>query len=268
MPLYFTDKKKHWPPPKAVQYILAAIALVAAIGILTAWLLVRFVYSDPDSAAPSATTGKTNLTTTTQSQVDLPETGFCLFIIEDNGYERFALIECAPTDGNITVRYVPATLLLSNGQTVTQTYQRTNAAQVTKDIATHYQIPLAHYISFSITEVESLVSRWGGSLPMTPPEEIKMGTAVLPAEQRAMTPQQISAMLRYTQWKDAQNRDRLIAEIVAAFINHTLTPNCNLNQIYSAIADHSSIRVHHFNAFYDGLAYLSSLNEGAIAQCE
>ena len=78
MPLYFTDKKKRWPPSKPVQYLLAGGALLLAVAILVGWLLLRFVYTDePGANTPNATT-----TTSTQT-IELPDNSYCLFIIED-----------------------------------------------------------------------------------------------------------------------------------------------------------------------------------------
>lgn len=274
MPLYFTDKKKRWPPPKPVQYIAAVIALVTAVGILSTWLLLRFVYTSPDSDT-SPTTGKTTtgITTTTQTQLDLPDNGYCLFIIEDTGYEGFAIIECAPTDNRIVVRPVSPTLPVNEHETVTEIYRRAKAAEVTKAIANHYQLPLDHYITLSISEVMSLITRWCGTLPMTPPEDISYrdenGAVVrLPATLNALTPKQVAEMLRHKQWKDAKNGENLTADLTTALINHILTPSQNLNQLYNDIADDSSIRIHHFNAFYKGLAHLASINDGSIAQRE
>ena len=274
MPLYFTDKKKRWPPPKPVQYIAAIIALLAAVGVLTVWLLLRFVYADPNSdtsSTPSKTT--TGTTTTTQTQLDLPDNGYCLFIIEDTGYEGFAIIECAPTDNRIVIRPVSPTLLVNEHETVAQVYRRAKAAEVTKAIANHYQLPVDHYISLSISEIMSLITRWCGTLPMTPPEDITYrdengATVRLPAVHNALTPKQVAEMLRYKQWNNAQSGENLTADLTAALINHILTPSQDLNKLYNDIADDSSIRIHHFNAFYKGLAHLASLNNGSVAQRE
>lgn len=274
MPLYFTDKKKRWPPPKAVQYIVAIIALLAAIGVLTVWLLLRFVYAEPDSDASSTPSQSTTGTTTaTQTQIDLPDDGYCLFIIEDTGYEGFAIIECSPTDNRILVRPVSPTLMLNESETVAQLYRRTKAAEITKALATHYQLPMDHYISLSISEVMSLITRWCGTLSMTPPEDISYrdengATVRLPAVQNALTPKQVAEMLRYTRWNNAQSGENLAADLTTALINQILTPSQNLNKLYDDIADDSSIRIHHFNAFYKGIAHLASLNDGSIAQRE
>ena len=264
MPLYFTEKKKHWPPPKPVQYALAVIALLLAVGILTVWLRV---FKDSNTTPSSDTP-----TTTTSSQIEkeLPDKGYFLLIIEDAEYERFALIELAPNADSITDQPISPDMTLNDAETVVQMYRRTKAGQVTQALATHYQLPLEHYVSLTISEIETLVSRWGGSLTMTPPEEITYrdengATVRLPAEANALTPKQIAAMLHHRQWDSEQNDLQLSADLTVAILNHLLTPNRDLNKIYNDIADHTSIRVHHFQAFYDGLLHLAT-NDGLLAQ--
>lgn len=265
MPLYFTEKKKHWPPPKPVQYILAVVALLLAVGILMVWLRV---FKDSNVTPSSDPT-----TTTTSSQIkkELPDNGYFLLIIEDAEYERFALIELSPNTDSITVQPISPTMSLNNNETVVQVYRRAKAGQVTQVLASHYQLPLEHYVSLTISELEALISRWGGSLTLTPPEEItyrdENGAAVrLPAEANALTPKQIAAMLHHRQWNNAQNDLQLSADLTVAILNHLLTSSRDLNKVYNAIADHTSIRVHHFQAFYDGLIHLAACNDGLLAE--
>ena len=40
MPLTFVDKKKHWPPSKPVQYLLATLALLIAVAVLIVGLSI------------------------------------------------------------------------------------------------------------------------------------------------------------------------------------------------------------------------------------
>lgn len=266
MPLYFTDKKRRWPPPKPVQYLLAGLALAVAVTVLVGWLLLRFVYGDTEQPP------KTDPTTTdSQIQTDLPDTAYCLFIIEDEGYERFALVEFAPADNRITVEAIPASLSLTEGETVAQVYQRTKAAHITRAIAEHYQLPLEHYVSLSISEMEKLIMGWGGSLRMAPPEAVTYqdengATVRLPAEVNAMTPKQIAAMLRNTHWVNEENGLGLAADIATALLNQILTPSRDLSRCFSDISSHTSLKIHHFTNYQLALSHLASLNGGAIAQ--
>ena len=265
MPLYFTDKKKRWPPPKPVQYVLAALALLTAVGILLMWL--RFFA--PSSSTPDS--DKSGTTTTSQTEQELPKDGYCLLIIEDIGYERFALMKFAPTSERITVQPISPDLSISPTETVAQMYQRTKAAQVVRALATHYQLPLEHFVPLSTAELEALISDLGGSLHMAPPEAISYRdengiTVRLPAEKNAMTPKQITAMLRYTQWKNEQSHLQLTTNLTVALLNHILTPTRDLNQLFNKLAEYTSVRVHHFNKFRDGLAHLAALNDGSLAQ--
>lgn len=266
MPLYFTDKRKRWPPSKPMQYLLAGGALLLAIVILVGWLLLRFVYTDE----PGTNTPNTTSTTSTQT-IELPDNSYCLFIIEDAGYERFAIIELAPAENRITVDAIPATLQLSANESLAQMYQRTKAAQIVRAVANHYQLPLEHYVSLSIAELEGLIRTWGSSLRMAPPEEMvyqdeKGKDRVLYAESTAMTPQQIEAMLRNTEWKSEASNNGLAADIAAALFNQMLTPNRNLQQCFSDLSAHTSWKIHHFTNYQKALNHLANQNDGHIAE--
>ena len=266
MPLYFTDKKKHWPPAKPVQYLLAGGALLLAIAILVGWLLLRFVYTDePGTNTPNTTT------TTSKPTIELPDNSYCLFIIEDTGYERFAIIELAPAENRITVDPIPSTLQLSENESLAQMYQRTKAAQVVRAVADHYQLPLEHYVSLSMAELERLVRTWGGSLRMAPPEEMmyqdeKGKDRVLYAESVAMTPQQLEAMLLNTNWKSEDSYMGLAADVATALFNQMLTPNRNLQQCFSDLSAHTSWKIHHFTNYQKALNHLANQNDGHIAE--
>lgn len=266
MPLYFTDKKKRWPPSKPVQYILATIALLLAISLLVGWLLLRFVYTNEPGTKPSDTT-----TTTSSTQIELPDAAYCVFIIEDKGYERFALIKLEPANNRITVDAIPATLPINEQETLAKMYQRAKAAEIVRAIAKHYQLPIEHYISLSIAELEKFILRWDGSLRMAPPEEMvyqdeKGKDRPLHAEITAMTPQQIEAMLKNTHWKNEASGVGLAADLAAALFNQMLTPNRDLQKCFSSISAHSNLKIHHFTTYRKALEHLANQNSGTIAQ--
>ena len=266
MPLYFTDKKKRWPPSKPVQYILATIALLLAISLLVGWLLLRFVYTDEPGTKPSDTT-----TTTSSIQIELPDAAYCVFIIEDKGYERFALIKLEPANNRITVDAIPATLPINEQETLAKMYQRAKAAEIVRAISKHYQIPVEHYISLSIAELEKFILRWDGSLRMAPPEDMvyqdeKGKDRPLHAEITSMTPQQIEAMLKNTCWKNEASGVGLAADLAAALFNQMLTPNRDLQKCFSSISAHSNLKIHHFTTYRKALDHLANQNSGTIAQ--
>lgn len=266
MPLYFTDKKKRWPPSKPVQYILAALALLSAVTILVGWLLLRFVYTDEPGTSPSDTT-----TTTSSMPIELPDAAYCLFIIEDAGYERFAVIELAPAENRITVDALAPSILINGEETLAELYRRTKAANTVSAVANHYQLLLEHYISLSIDELEGLIRTWGGSLRMAAPEEMtyqdeKRKDRVLRTEVTAMTPQQVEALLLHTEWKSEASGIGLARDVAAALFNQMLTPKNDLQKCFSAISFYSNLKIHHFTNYQRALNHLAEQNDGAIAQ--
>lgn len=266
MSLYFTDKKKHWPPPKAVQYLLAGIVLVSAIAILVGWLLFRFVYSEEVEQKPDT---KPTPTSSTQIPNDLPDPAYCLFIINDMNFERFALVKFAPVENTVTVHAISSSLPISESETLAQMYRRTKEIHVTNALANHFRLPLKHYISLSISEFEALIAAWSGTLTIAPTEEISYvdenGVTVrIPAESSTIPPKKVTALLRYTQWKSEQSKTQLSAELAAAMLRYILSPHRDLNKCYFEIADHTNILIQHFNSFYKGLSHLAT--QDAIIQ--
>lgn len=268
MPLYFTDSHRRWPPSKPVQYILAALALLLALAILIGWLCSRFIFITP---ADDQEDDSSDLA----SAEELPNTAYCLFIIEDAGCEQFALIRFAPKKGDVTVQPISPTMEVNDNDTMARLYQRAKAADLTKAVAAHYRLPVNHYISVSISELESLINAWCGSLRIPLPEDVSYrdenGTKVhLTTDHGTLSAKQIASVLRYTQWKDAKSGTNVAADITTAWMNHVLQPNRNLTRYYSQLADvgTTSLLIHHFNAYHNGLIHLASLNDGHLVHRE
>ena len=266
MPLYFTDKKRHWPPSKPVQYIFAITLLLIAIAVLIGWLLIRFAYTeDPQTDKPVKDT-------TAISEEDLPNTGYCLVVIEDVDCEQFALVKTEPQKQSISITALSADMQTNEG-TLRSQLRKFGPAQTAQSVAKTMNLPNLHYVSFSIADVEILFTRLGENLLFTIPEEVTYqdengATIRLPAEERKLTPGQIASLLRHTHWKDKANQTNLAANITTALFNQCLLPNKSLKGYFELIANASvtDLRIDQFNAYQIGWAYLASLNHGAIAQ--
>ena len=265
MPLYFTERKRHWPPPKPVQYILAITLLVIAVSVLIGWLLVRFVYTAPHPEEPP-------LDTSVISPEDLPDAGHCLIIVEDNGYERFAIVNTLPKDSCIKVTAVSPDTQTADG-TLRDILKKHGPARAAKSVSDTLNLPSMHFLSFSINDVETLFTRLGENLVFSVPEEISYkdengATIHLKAESRKLTPPQIASLFRYDQWRDTENGDNLAANIVTAVINECLRPGKSLKGYFELLANTAStdLRIDHFNAYALGWEYLASINQGAVAQ--
>lgn len=265
MPLYFTEKKKHWPPPKAVQYILAIALLLIAIFALGAWLFIYFGNTTPQPE-------ETPQDGTVISPEDLPNAGYCLVIVEDAGLERFALVKTAPKSQQILVTALSADTATNEG-TLSDVLKKHGPSRAAQSIADTLNLPMVHYMSFSINDLETLFTRWGNSLPLSIPEEVSYkdengATIFLKAEHRKLTPSQIASLFRYDQWENSENHDGLAADVITAALNECLLPGKSLKGYFELLSNTAvtDLRIDQFNAYVIGWEYLVAANQGNVAQ--
>lgn len=267
MALHFTDKKKRWPPSKPVQYVLACLLLVLGLFILGGWLFIRFVYTEP---SPDDTPHDSP----SFVEEDLLDTIYCLVIVEDSGYEHFSLVKTAPKENTVSVTPLSPMLMTSNGELYTLV-KKYGPAQTSQTVAQQLGIPSLHYISFSLSDTENFFTRLGENLQFKIAEDISYkdeNGAVIHLNKgiHKLTPNQITALLRYTQWENADNRTQLGANIVASVINQCLIPNKSLKGYFELISNTSTtdLRIDQFNAYRNSLEHLAESNNGSLAQLE
>lgn len=265
MPLYFTDKKRRWPPSKPTQYLIACALLVVGIIILISWLFVRFIYTEPVPADPSTDS-------TTVNVDDLPDDSYCLIIVEDVDYERFALVKASPKTTTITVSAISPSTETDEGF-LYAVLKKQGAARAAQVMAQKLGLSTLHYMSFSISDVETLFTRLGHNLQFTIPEEVNYqdengATIRLKAETHKLTPTQIASLLRYTRWENKTHEVNLAADITAAVINQCLLPGKSLQGYFELLSNTSvtDLRIDQFNAYLSGLQHLANTNHGNIAQ--
>jgi len=264
MSLQFRDKKKRWPPSKPVQYILACTLLVLALLLLGTWLFIRFVYTEaPPDTEPQDSSSIDN---------EPGDTSYCLINLEDVGYERFALVETSPKENAVTVTPIDPSYATAEGELYALLKKQglTRTAQI---VGQTMNIPTLHYLSFSISDAETLFTRLGENLSYALPEAVSYkdengATVRLPAEEQKLTPTQIAALLRYTQWENTDHEVRLVADLTVALINQCLRPNKSLKGYFELLSNTSvtDLRIDQFNAYSASLEYLAANNDGTLAQ--
>ena len=265
MSLQFRDKKKRWPPSKPVQYIMAVSLLIVALVVLVGWLYIRFIYTEPtpDHTSPDSSIADVG---------ELGETSYCLVIVEDAGYERFALVTTAPGDTSISVTPLSPTFETPDGA-LYSLLKKYGPAQTATLVAHTMGISDLHYMSFSITDVENFFTRLGENLSLTIPENVSYkdengATIRLKSEEHKLTPPQIAALLRYKQWEDTGNETNLAAHIIAALVNQCLRTDKSLKGYFELVSNSAitDLRIDQFNAYRSSLEYLASKNDGTIAE--
>ena len=237
MPLYFTDKKRRWPPSKPVQYIAACTLLVIGLIVLGSWLFVRFVYTESDPA------DQTPQDPSIVDINDLPETSYCLIIVEDDGYERFALVKTSPKEASVSVAPLSPMTETEDGR-LYSLLKKYGPSRTTQAIARKLGLPSLHYMAFSTDDVEILFTRLGESLQFHVPEEVTYtdengATIRLETGSHKLTPTQIASLLRYTKWENKDNEAALASDITAAAINQCLRPDKSLKGYFELLSNTS-----------------------------
>ena len=265
MTLYFTDKKRRWPPSKPAQYIAACALLLIGLIVLGAWLFIRFIYTEP---TPADTTPNPSIIDINE----LPDPSYCLIVVEDHQHERFALVKSAPKDGVISVTALSPMMETNDGY-LYSLLQKHGPARTAQTVAKQLDLPALHYMAFSIEDVEILFTRLGESLQFTVPEEVTYtdengATIRLNAESHKLTPTQIASLLRYTKWENNDHEYGLAADITAAVMNQCLRPNKSLKGYFELLSNTSAtdLRIDQFNAYRNGIEYLATINAGAVAK--
>ena len=262
MPLIFT-KKRRWPPSKPVQYILACIAVVAALSLLIGWLVIGFGENNNN---PSHTKGDDDVSPT------LPGTSYCMVIIKDVGYERFDLVEAIPSKDAITVVGIsPVTAI--DGNTLASILQKQGPAGATTAVANFMQLPVQHYLSLSIADTEELFTKLGENLTFSLSEDVAYvdengATVNLAADTIHLTPKHITALLKHQDWLNSARYDTVIAALTAATLNQHLKDERSLKGYFELITNTTTtdLRIDHFNAYLAGLEHLASVNDGDLAK--
>ena len=261
MPPIFT-KKRRWPPSKPVQYTLACIAVVAALSLLIGWLVIGF--------------GENNSNTNHTNENDdpsavLPGTSYCMVIIKDAGYERFALVETIPNKDAITVIGISPVAEI-NGNTLASILQKQGPAGATTAVSHLMQLPVQHYVSLSIADAEDLFTKLGENLTFALGEDVtyvdENGAAVnLKADTLHLTPKHVTALLKHQDWLNSARYDSLVAALTAATLNQHLADGRSLKGYFELITNTATtdLRIDHFNAYLSGLEHLASVNDGSLA---
>lgn len=262
MPPIFT-KKRRWPPSKPVQYILAIVAVLAALALLIFWLSVDFGGDD---------NAKNNIAENNDNAITLPGTSYCMVILKDSGYERFALVETIPSKEAITVVGIaPDTEV--DGIALASILQKQGPAGATKAVSNLMQLPVQHYISLSIAETEDLFTKLGENLTFTLGENVTYvdengATVHLSADTLHLTPKHITALLKHQNWLNPAGYESLVAALTAATLNQHLTEDRSLKGYFELITNTATtdLRIDHFNAYVPGLDHLATANNGDLAR--
>ena len=245
-------------PGRAIPYILSGIALIIALGILGTWLYIGYrMENPPDKNAPD---------TPPSYAEEVPTIGRCLLILETGNNPHYLLIQTNPTAETISVMEIPSTLAVDDTTLA-------KSASKTKAVSQALGLSVDHYIQMNNDSIQEFVSQTDG-LIFTLPEAVSYKdengyTVRLNSEERSLTGPQISAILSYTQWKDAKTADTIASKLVAAMLDQYIDKNHSLVAYFRILSNtvKTDLRIDNFNAYKDELTLLATANNGTLCQC-
>ncbi len=120
-------------------------------------------------------------------------------------------------------------------------------------------------LSFSVDRVADFLVYLGQQITVTLPEPA-LG---LPMGESTLTPDQVTALLRYTEWSAGESgRQRMYAQTVAWLINHCLIPSRNIDTDFAKLTELCDDRLHisQFAVIREELLSLAAENDGSLCR--
>lgn len=252
---------------RRLLYSLSGLALLIAIGALIAWLIVRYTISMADRPSESGTSSAPVIEET------LADTGSTLLILNEHGKERFVLVQASPARKEILVVPVPASLKTESGSTLAAAFRQQGSGKAVQTVSTALQLPVSHYITFSVADVVTFMNYLEGSLTFQLPESIKYTDenglpAQVKAGERQLNANQIAGVLRHETWKKPATAESMFAELIAAILNQNLLPELRFGGDFAVLCNtaQTDLRIDHFNAYAYTLHYLADSNTGSLCR--
>lgn len=264
MPLHF-GKRRRWPPSRPVQYILAFLALGLAIVVLIAWLIIGYHQDNPKPDTPNEPSSSQELEMVT-------DTSRCLVILDIEGAPRFLLLHTDPVKPQITVVNIPANLK-ADDSLLSATLVKNGSPRVVQAVSKALDLPLTHYITLAADGLEGFVNQFENGITYTLPENIQYtdesgATIRLDAGEHTLSGGQVKEILKYRNWKNKENQNTVVVELLCALINQNMTDSFPLKAYFGLLSNYAvtDLRIDNFNAYRSALSQIAQGNDGSVCR--
>lgn len=247
-----------------MPFVLSALALLIALGIMSVWMLISYRQSKP--LLPE---GSANSSPPYEEVVTSGSNGVIVLDFEKS--TRFFVIQLDAADGAIRILPIPQNLADENGNTLHLIYEQHGALQIAHTLSTVFELPIERYLVWDDEGALSFLNELSNGVIYQLPEDIqytdKNGTSMhLKAGQHKLTGSQAAAILQHHTWKNPQAHLTTAAALMADVINQYMLPQQNLDAYFSAIADSSktNLRIDNYNGARQLLTILAGSNTGNL----
>ncbi len=265
MPLYFRPRRQR-PMGRRAQYALAFVALALALCVVGVWLVIGY-YTD-QSQTPTDTDDTSSAPVVTYTAAD---TANLLVIIRDEEVCHFTLVQADPADGRLRAVPIPTTLKAGENSTLADLLDKNGPAKAADRVAEALELPVSHYMLFTISQTESFLNYLGDGVPFTLPQAVKYtdengATQSLKKGDHTLSATQAASLLRYTGWKDKAYGWQVAADLLDALFDHYLLPSRYYGSDFATLANlcQTDVRISDFSAWRGTLEYLATLNGEGI----
>lgn len=265
MPLHL-GQKNNIPGRRVTSFVLASLLLLLAIGVMVAWMVIRFHQSTPPTSSE-------NSDTTSQYEDPLTAVDSSLIIFDAEGTPRFVLVQTDPARLVVNVAPIPANITDEQGNTLPSILAKHGSMKVTQTVSAALELPIAHYIAWTVKGAQTFLNELDTGMVLTLPEPVAYTdengiTVRLQAGEQTLTGTQAAAVLQFSAWQDASLVQTVPAQIVAAALNQYLVPEQQLDGYFAALADsaQTDLRIDNYNGFRRVLSHLSLHNTGALCR--
>ena len=265
MPLHYGQSNKI-SGKRVISFVLASLLLLLAIGVMVAWMIIRFHQNTPPT--PSE-----NSDTTSQYEDPLTAVDSSLIIFDIENSPRFVLVQTVPAESTVNVAAIPANITDEQGNNLPVILAKHGSMKVTQVVSAALELPVSHYVTWSTDGVQTFLNELDSGIVLDLPEAVTYTdengiTVRLQAGEQNLTGAQAAAVLCFTAWQNPSLTQTISAQMVAAALNQYLVPDQRLDSYFAALSDtaQTDLRIDNYNSSRRVLSHLSEHNTGALCQ--
>lgn len=261
MALSFRKKK---PGTKPIYVVLAILALLIAVTLLTVWLIIGYHRSAPPPEE------STDITTQPSYEEPVPGVANCLVILKMENRTNFLLVQTDPKQNRIVTAPIPSTLA-DEKDTIAQLFERNGSARVAEAVSKALELPVQHYVTLDSSAIHKFLSELDQGVSLKLPQSIHYTdenglSSTVRSGKRELTATQAVAVLEHDNWTKKAYGERVAADMIASLFNHYLVKDRSIRGYFGSLANLSKtdLRIDHYTAYAPALSQLAENNDGSI----
>ena len=199
------------------------------------------------------------------------DAGNLLIIVRDDSAEHYVLVQADPAEKEMVSVPLPGGLTADGKGSLSATLAKSGPAKATALVETALELPVSHYIQMTGNQVESFLNYLENGVTLTLPQAVEFtdengAKLQLKAGEHTLNATQAVSLLRYTDWKNKADSQRVAADLVCALLNDYVYEGRYFSGDFATLANLSQtdLRIGDFSAWKEILDYLAANNNGSL----